>query len=242
MQENLESPIASPLHAVQDRPNTYVRLVVIGRLTSLSLDRSQPLPVRPPLDDEHRGLHVEVGVHDLGDVGAEAVALRSFADRSGSDRASGDLRLARPLRFGALDGVDRGAVQGEPRIATKIRTLTRVRHRAKDQLAIRISALRRAIHQPELREQPELVVVGVVGNDLPVTHSRDIREAKINRCSRWCNVAVLRREGTVWVPVKRPSTATVSPVSTVCSTIARASGIARLNVSRYARKRSRPRT
>jgi hypothetical protein len=34
-------------------------------------------------------------VHDLGDLGAEAVAVRSFGDRSGSDRPAGDLRLPR---------------------------------------------------------------------------------------------------------------------------------------------------
>src|SRR5207244_1187625 len=73
---------------------------------SLALDPSKPLRGRPPLDDEHRGLLVEVGVHDLGDVGVEAVAVRSFGDRSGSDRPAGDLRLARPLRLGALDRVD----------------------------------------------------------------------------------------------------------------------------------------
>ena len=47
----------------------------------LALDPSQPVRGRPPLDDEHRGLLVEVGVHDLGDVGEEAVAVRSFGDR-----------------------------------------------------------------------------------------------------------------------------------------------------------------
>ena len=33
----------------------------------------QPVRGRPPLDDEHRGLLVEVGVHDLSDVGVEEV-------------------------------------------------------------------------------------------------------------------------------------------------------------------------
>jgi len=51
-------------------------------------------------------------------------------------RPAGDLRLARPLRLGALDRVDRGAVQGEPRIPAEIRALARVRHRAEHQLAI----------------------------------------------------------------------------------------------------------
>ncbi len=75
-------------------------------------------------------------MHDLGDVGVEAVAVRSFGDRPGSDRPAGDLRLARPLRLGALDRIDRGAVQGEPRIPAEIRALARVRHRAEDQLAV----------------------------------------------------------------------------------------------------------
>jgi len=103
---------------------------------SLALDPSQPVRGRPPLDDEHRGLLVEVGVHDLGDVGVEAVAVRSFGDRSGGDQPAGDLRLARPLRLGALDRVHRGAVQGEPRIPAEIRALARVRHRAKNQFAV----------------------------------------------------------------------------------------------------------
>src|SRR5215217_754099 len=89
----------------------------------LALDPAQPVRGRPPLDDEHRGLLVEVGVYDLGDVGVEAVAVRSLGGRSGSDRPTGDLCLARPLRLGALDRVDRGAVQGEPWIPTQIRAL-----------------------------------------------------------------------------------------------------------------------
>jgi hypothetical protein len=78
------------------------------------IDHAQPLGGRPPLDDQHRGSLVEVGVHDLGDVGVEAVAVGSFGDWSGSYRPTGDLRLARPLRLGAFDRVDRGTVQGEP--------------------------------------------------------------------------------------------------------------------------------
>jgi hypothetical protein len=87
---------------------------------------------RPPLDDEHRGLVVEVGVHDLGDVGPEAVAVRALGGLS----AAGDLRLARPLRLGALGRVDGGAVQREPRIAAQVGARARVRHRAEDQLAV----------------------------------------------------------------------------------------------------------
>ena len=44
----------------------------------------QAVPRGPLFDDEHRGL-IEVGVHNLGDVGVEAVAVRSWrrsADRS----------------------------------------------------------------------------------------------------------------------------------------------------------------
>jgi hypothetical protein len=105
-------------------------------MRSLALDPSQPVRGCPPLDDEHRGLLVEVGVHDLGDIGVDAVAVRSFDERSRRDCPTGDLRLARPLCLRALDGVDRGAVQGESRIATEIRSLARVRHRAKNQFAI----------------------------------------------------------------------------------------------------------
>ena len=55
-------------------------------------------------------------MNDFGDIGMEPVAARSSGDRASSDRATGDLRLSRPLRLGTLDGVDRGAVQGESRI------------------------------------------------------------------------------------------------------------------------------
>ena len=50
---------------------------------SLALGPPQAVRGRPPLHDEHRGLGVEVGMHDLGDVGLEAVAVRSFGDRPG---------------------------------------------------------------------------------------------------------------------------------------------------------------
>ena len=49
---------------------------------------------------------------------------------------AGHLRLARPLRLRALDRVDRGAVQGEPRIPAQIRALARVRHRTENQFAV----------------------------------------------------------------------------------------------------------
>ena len=104
----------------------------------LALDPAQPVRGGPPLNDEHRGLLVEVGVHDLGDVGVEAVAAGSSGERPGPP---GDLRLTRPLRFRAHDRVDRGAVQGEPRIPAQIRPLARVRHRAEGELAVLESRL-----------------------------------------------------------------------------------------------------
>src|ERR1039457_1464609 len=102
----------------------------------LALDPAQPVPGGPPLNDKHRGLLVEVRVHDLGDVGIEAVAVGSLGEWPGIDPPPRDLRLTRPLRFRALDRVDRGAVQCEPRIPAQIRTLARVRHRAEGELAV----------------------------------------------------------------------------------------------------------
>src|SRR5262249_53711360 len=102
----------------------------------LALDLSQPVRGRPPLNEEHRGLVVEAGGDDFRRVGVELAAVRSFGDRSGSDRATGDLRFARPLCLRSLDRVDRGTMQGEPWIAAEIRAFARVRHRAKDQLAV----------------------------------------------------------------------------------------------------------
>src|SRR5712691_1258823 len=102
----------------------------------LALDLAQPVRGGPPLNDEHRGLLVEVRVYDLGDVGVEAVAVGSLGQWPRIDRPPRDLRLTRPLRFRALDRVDRGAVQCEPRISTQIRTLARVRHRAEGELAV----------------------------------------------------------------------------------------------------------
>src|SRR6202022_3913076 len=75
-------------------------------------------------------------VYDLGDVGVEAVAVGSLGEWPRRDRPPGDLRLTRPLRFRALDWVDRGAVQCEPRIPAQIRALARVRHRAEGELAV----------------------------------------------------------------------------------------------------------
>ena len=58
-------------------------------------------------------------MHDLHDVSAEAVANGSLGDLSSSDRPTGDLRLARPQRLRALDGVDGRAVQRKPRISMR---------------------------------------------------------------------------------------------------------------------------
>ena len=94
-------------------------------------------------------------MYDLGDVSVEAVAVRSFGGSSGGDRPSGDLCLARPLRFGALDRVDCGAVQGEPGIPAKIRAFARVRHRAEDQFTVlegRRKVMRPASERPAATE------------------------------------------------------------------------------------------
>jgi len=52
------------------------------------------------------------------------------------------------------------------------------------------------LHQAELREQPELVVVRVVSDDLPVAHSRDISESKIDSCPGRLHIAVVSGERT----------------------------------------------
>src|SRR5580704_17754464 len=107
-----------------------------GHLRLLALDPAQPVRGSPPLDDEHRGRLIEVGVHHLGDVGVEAVAVGTFGDGSGIDHPAGDLRLPWPLRLGALDCVHCGAVQGEPRIPAQVSAFACVRHRAENQLAV----------------------------------------------------------------------------------------------------------
>ena len=122
--------------------HSYGGAVITRRLRAalgrglLALHLAQPVRGGPPLNDEHRGLLVEVGVDDLGDVGVEAVAAGSRGAWPGMDRPPGDLRLTGPLRFGAGDRVDRGAVQGEPRIPAQIRSLSRARHRAEGELAV----------------------------------------------------------------------------------------------------------
>src|SRR5271167_873879 len=102
--------------ASSGRPADYEsEALALGR-GLLALDPAQPVRGGPPLNDEHRGLLVEVRVYDLGDVGVEAVAVGSPGEWPGIDRPPGDLRLTRPLRFRTLDRVDGGAVKCEPRI------------------------------------------------------------------------------------------------------------------------------
>src|SRR5665213_179399 len=74
-----------------------------------------------------------MGMHELGDVGTKALTLRTSRRRSVKDRAAGDLRLARPLRFSAFDRVDRGAMKSESRVPAQIGTLASVGHRTEDQ-------------------------------------------------------------------------------------------------------------
>ena len=64
----------------QVRPAGEVRTGQDARSSSLALDPPQRLGGRSPLDDEQRRLLVEAGQHDLSDVGAETVALRSLGD------------------------------------------------------------------------------------------------------------------------------------------------------------------
>src|SRR6476660_1957840 len=100
-----------------------------GRFTvSRALGFLQASGWGPPFDDEPGGRRVEVGVHDQRDVGEEAVAVLALGERPG-DGLPGDLGLARPLRLGALDRVDGGAVQREARIAAQVRALAGVGHR-----------------------------------------------------------------------------------------------------------------
>jgi hypothetical protein len=67
-------------------------------------------------------------VDDLVEVGAEPVAGRSVGERADVVRTSGDLRLAGPPGLGTVDRVDRGAVEGEPRVPAEIRALASARH------------------------------------------------------------------------------------------------------------------
>src|SRR5579859_960097 len=128
-------PESPPIRAAQiAMPATTACPREARRLAALlACDPAQPALGGPPLDDEHRGLLVEVRVHDLGDVGAEAVSICCLGDRPASDRLARDLRLARPLGLGAFDRVDRGAVQRESRIPAEIRALARVRHGAENE-------------------------------------------------------------------------------------------------------------
>src|SRR5947209_14271754 len=92
------------------KPGDHVTLTTRLRSEdSLAFDPLQPVRGRPPLDDEQRRRLIEVGVHDIRDLGAESIAARCVRPRGG-DRPTGDLRLTWPLRLGALDRVDRRAV------------------------------------------------------------------------------------------------------------------------------------
>lgn len=135
----VRDPDGNPVELTHLAPGWPDHLKVAPRIRGsglLALGPSQPVRGSPPLDDEHHTRLIEAGVHHLGDLGAEAVADWSLGDRSGGDRPAGDLRLAWPLSLGALDRVDRGTVQREPRIAAEIRALARVRHGAEYQLAV----------------------------------------------------------------------------------------------------------
>jgi hypothetical protein len=76
-----------------------------------------------------------MGVPDRNAGGMATAAIWSCGDRSGSDRPTRGRRRTQPLRLGARDRVDRGAVPGERLISLAICARARVRHRAKDQLA-----------------------------------------------------------------------------------------------------------
>src|ERR1700753_104868 len=58
---------------------------------------------RPRLDDQQRRLLVRRGDDDLGDVGAELIAVSLAARGPGGNRPPGDLGLARPLGLFTLD-------------------------------------------------------------------------------------------------------------------------------------------
>src|ERR1700744_5813495 len=118
----MPASIAYPLELSRTKEARQVTVTPAG---SLALDPPQPVRGRPPLYDEQRCLLVEVGEHDLGDGGTEAVAVRPLGDWSRGQCPAGDLGLARPLRLGALERVDRGAVRGKARVPKKVRALAR---------------------------------------------------------------------------------------------------------------------
>jgi hypothetical protein len=65
--------------ATADQQASFETFAALGRRL-LALDPAQPVRRGPPLNDEHRGLLVEVRVHDLGDVGVEAVTAGSLGE------------------------------------------------------------------------------------------------------------------------------------------------------------------
>jgi len=65
--------------ATADQQASFETFAALGRRL-LALDPAQPVRRGPPLNNEHRGLLVEVRVHDLGDVGVEAVTAGFLAE------------------------------------------------------------------------------------------------------------------------------------------------------------------
>src|SRR5258708_2643400 len=104
--------------------------------SSFAFHYPKPPLRRPRLDDEQRRFRVQPGDDDLGKVGKNQIPSGPFADRSGDNRPPGDLRLAGPLGFLTLHGVERRTMQGEPWIPPQIRALARPRHRPKLELTI----------------------------------------------------------------------------------------------------------
>ena len=74
-------------------------------------------------------------------------------------------------------------------------------------------SLRGLVHEPELCEQAELIVVGVVGDDASAAHLRHVGEAQIHPGPRRCDVAVRRGQRSRVGAQKRPSTMTAPPTS-----------------------------
>src|SRR5215469_14763019 len=112
-----------------------------GRAPSFAFHYAKPALRRPRLDDQQGRLRVQMGDDDLGDVGKKQASGRLLVGRSGGNRPSGDLRLARPLGLLALLRVKRRTMQGEPRIPLQIRTLARPRHRPEPELTVSELAL-----------------------------------------------------------------------------------------------------
>jgi len=70
--------MAACVTAVRARSGASRREIAFGGSTSLrlfSLHSLQPGRGRPPLNDEHRALFVEVGMHNGGDVGMEPITV-----------------------------------------------------------------------------------------------------------------------------------------------------------------------